>query len=156
VKYALEICPSCGQTLEGNHLSCAACGWTMRNWRKELAAQQGDPDHGCCAWRAGELRCRYPATLGQSTTDGTLGYCRWHFGCTDPVVAARIVEESQAYRPETLADLEQQFDASVVQPSLARLGLARQPTETQAAWIARMREFCRVGIRRLAKERTAA
>jgi hypothetical protein len=149
MKQLLENCPTCGNALEGNHISCAACGWTMRNWRKELASQRSDPDHGCCTWRVNNLRCKYPGTLGASTTNHEHVYCRWHFGCTDPIHAARIVEESQHYRPESVEELTRAFDADV-QRSLEKLGLKRRQNEQRESWIGRLRDFCRQGVMRLA------
>lgn len=142
----LSDCPRCGTTLAGSTTDCASCGWTKRSWRSESAAQQAGPDplRLQCAWEADGLRCRYPGSAGHSTNGSGPLYCRGHIYCDNPDHGARIVHESQSYRPDDGSHFHNQVAAS-----LRRFGMEREPGESAEAYALRMRDFCRAGLRNL-------
>jgi len=137
-----ETCPKCHLPLEGAGLSCAECGWTLRASRVKAEAQRQDPERFRCAWEADGLRCCYPGGAASSTNGSGPYYCAWHYHCADPVRGARLVHESQGYRPE---DREAELAAAVEQ-SLKQRGLARREGESKAEHIKRMAQFCREGL----------
>lgn len=92
----LDECPKCRAPLEGNKLSCS-CGWSKRKaaaMAEEKPRQFFDPDRHKCAWVADGIRCRYPGGISHNTLGGGPWYCRDHFHNADPVVGAKIVDDS--------------------------------------------------------------
>lgn len=149
---ALSNCPQCGADLEAAKRACSSCGWTLRAWRAELAKQQAahDPQRYQCAAMADGLRCRYPGSVNRGTTGAGSWYCRWHIDCDNPAEAARLVHQSQAYKPENPAtDVDPEIALS-----LKRFGLERRAGESLAEHVQRMQAFCRERLGRFLKQHT--
>lgn len=137
-------CPQCGNPLIAPFKSCA-CGWGAPK-----RAEREQPRHdGFCSWHANGKRCRYPGSLSSNTNGAGPWYCRYHFGCTDPVIGAQILDESQEYKPVTKGDQEREHSEAVAKRLKAK-GLDQKAGETRGQYIGRLRNYINASMRQIA------
>jgi len=87
-------CPRCQDPLSV-HGVCGSCGFGLK---ATASTPSFDREYLRCEWVSLDDRCRYAGAITTDTKGGGPWFCVGHFGCDNPALGARIVEESKSVR----------------------------------------------------------
>ena len=151
----MQMCANCGHRYPAKDQRCPECATHMPRGTQlgdrcvEIADAKGGKHlsyfvpGGTCEWRAGEQRCKFPASMSSATDGSGPWYCSAHADCQDPVAGSDYVEASQDYDKAGIARSKQLHEQKAAAAYCQAHGLT-----TQADMVAHMRQSLgRIGNR---------